>query len=84
MDLVVKQPFEILLIAVILLAITGSTVLTLFLVLALLALIEYYKIPKVPEDVSISVLHSAIPSIIAHRGAGLDAPENTLAAFRQV
>ena len=63
---------------------TTSHVLSAVVVGLLLALLVYFRIPAVDRDVANKMLQAEKVSIIAHRGAAKDAPENTIGAIRKV
>ena len=55
-----------------------------FLTACLCVVLQIYKLPKCRQDASDYVLEPQKVSIIAHRGGAYDAPENTLAAIKEV
>jgi len=59
----------------------GSYQISIILTLAVIAFLYWWHLP--PATQNIVHLYGA-PYIIAHRGAGFDAPENTLGAVRRV
>lgn len=63
---------------------TGASLLTAFLYVFMVM----FRFPPVPADQAGRVLRLGAPSggvpVIAHRGGSHDAPENTLAAIREV
>ena len=67
-------------------AVVGSLIVSLLTVVLLGLLLNYLRVPPPPMDRVSAVLSCADgePCVIAHRGAGLDAPENTIAAVRLV
>ena len=70
---------------VVLLALIGSTLIASILITGLVALLFAYRLPQVDETVAEKVLNGGSNGMpIAHRGAALDAPENTLAAIKEV
>lgn len=67
-----------------LIAVTGWHVFAVIILMCLVFALHYYKLPKSSILTSDEVLQPHKVSIIAHRGAGHDCPENTLAAVREV
>ena len=68
----------------ILITISGCGYIAFILVGACWIALQYFRIkPASAEAVSLIYDHNR-PMVIAHRGAGFDAPENTIAAIRQV
>ena len=68
---------------IVLWALTGSNLLSCIITTGLLAILYVYRIPQIEKSVSDQVLDGNLLPI-AHRGAGDDAPENTLSAIREV
>ncbi len=65
-------------------AITGIHMLAVALSVGFFVILVVAKVPKASQSDAEEVLQAHKTCIIAHRGAGHDAPENTLAAIREV
>ena len=65
-------------------SVTVSHIMAAILTSLLFVLLMVFRIPPVDKRIAGEVLQSHKVSIIAHRGGGSDAPENTLAAIRTV
>ena len=63
---------------------SGITVFPSVVTIVIVGLLVYFKNPVPNQDDANDILQPFKVSVIAHRGAAIDAPENTIAAIREV
>ena len=76
--------FHVFLVYAVLTGILGCSCLSILVTGILVALIIYFKNPSPNINDAKHVLQPSKVSVIAHRGGASDAPENTIAAIREV